>query len=172
MMWKKTRKEVPAEVEQVTEKENTGSLIIALTSESEPTVWNLETEPRNEFTGNIVEAYGNIANHVEKFSDELDYYAFDLNHELVKEGEPVNRLALTEHEAWDLSVALVQEMAVRKDSAEKSKKIVAVINDSLELLNKEESDDADLYTQFRSNMRTIQAEGANYGIHLMFATKA
>lgn len=172
MMWKRNRNEVRAEVEQVTETENTGSLNIALTSDAEPKVWNLEAEPRAEFTGNIVEAYGNIETHAEKFSDELDYYAFDLNHELVKEGEAVNRLALTEYEAWDLSVALVQEMAARKDSEEESKKIVVVINDCMELLNNEAPEDADLYQQFRGYMRTIQAEGANYGIHLLFAAKA
>jgi hypothetical protein len=169
MMWKRNRNEVRSEVEQVTE--TTDSLTIPLTSGDEPTVWNLETEPRAEFLGNIVEAYGNIANHAAKHSEELDYYAFDLNHELVKEDEPVSRLALTEHEAWDLSVALVQEMAARKDSEEKFKKIVVVIN-GLEILNNQEPEDADLYQQFRGYMRTVQAEGADHGIHLMFAAKA
>lgn len=176
MMWKKNRKEVPAEVEQVeteqatqTEETDTETLnTIVLTSDPE-TVWNLEEAAHGTFSGNVAEAYSNVEAHAAKFSEELNYYAFDLNHELVKEGEPVNRLALTEHEAWDLSVALVQEMAARKDSEEEPKKIIVVVNDTLELLQKSNPENADQWMQFRGYMETLEAEGANHGIHLLFA---
>lgn len=169
MMWKRTRNEVPAETEQTNETTD-NSLNVPLSSQPEQIIWNLEVSPRTTFQGDIVEAYNNIEAHVAKHSEELDFYAFDLNHKLVKdEGENVNRLALTEHEAWDLSVALVQEIAARKDSEEKSKKIIVVVNDTLQLLQQNNPENVDLYTQFRGYMQTVEAEGATHGIHVLYA---
>lgn len=170
MMWKRNRNEAAVEPAEVKSPETTdNSVNVPLTTGSEETIWNLEEVPRTTFHGDIVEAYNSIEAHVAKHSEELDYYAFDLNHTLVKEGEPVNRLALTEHEAWDLSVALVQEMAARKGSEEKSKKIIVVVNDTLDLLQNTNPEDADLYMQFRGYMQTVEAEGAQHGIHVLYA---
>jgi hypothetical protein len=169
MMWKRTRNEAAAPVEVKSPEATENSANVPLNTGSEQMIWNLEEVPRTTFHGDIVEAYKSIEAHVAKHSEELDYYAFDLNHKLVKEDEEVSRLALTEHEAWDLSVALVQEMAARKDSEEKFKKIIVVVNDTLDLLQNTNPEDADLYMQFRHYMQTVEADGANHGIHVLYA---
>lgn len=170
MMWKRNRKEDVAEATEVATEETTdNSVNVPLPSGTEQTIWKLDETPVVVFNGEVTEAYASIEAHVAKHTDVLDFFVIDLKHELLKEGENENRLALTESEAWDLSVALVQEMAARKDSEDKFKKLIVVVNDTADLLHNEDPENIDRYMQFRGYMQTVEGEGGKLGIHVLYA---
>lgn len=170
MMWKRNRKESSVEATEVTKEETPdNSANVPLPTGTEQTIWNLDENPVVVFNGETAEAYASIEAHVAKHTDLLDFFVFDLKHGLLKEGNE-NRLALTESEAWDLSVALVQELEARKeDSEDKFKKIIVVVNNTSDLLNNENPEHTEQYMQFREYMQIVEGEGGKHGIHVLYA---
>lgn len=128
------------------------------------TEWDLQKVTTLTVEGNKSEALTAALNHVEKNDDTLRFFAFDLLDTLSDvEG---NVRALNEHEAWDLSVALVEEISDRKEGKGGQRFVVAVL-DHAALMNNENPEDAELYVQFLGNMETVAVEGASYGINLL-----
>jgi hypothetical protein len=153
------------------------STMITLMNGDKPVIWNLKEEPQKtistqenseEFRNQAhYVIHRNLADHVAAHPQELDYFVFDLKHDFLVDGAPVAHLALDEKEAWDLSVALVHEMATRKDINDPHKNIIVVINDAQSLLTNKTPENMDTYKQFLGNMQIIIEEGQSYGIHLL-----
>lgn len=103
---------------------------------------------------------------VDYANEKGEMYAFDLPNDLHRLNVPEARLALNLNEAWDLSVALMEEITARKNGAEE-KPFVILVNDPSTLLNMENPENPVRYAEMRANLETISVEGPQLGIEIL-----
>jgi hypothetical protein len=130
------------------------------------TTWDIQ---KSEHTLLIVlpdtdttQAFENIAAHVEKNTDTLDYLGIDLFHTMFADitEQQTKRLALTLEEAVELTAALVSEIDDRKENGVKGKKIRVLIKDGHDLFNLEPAPEAaELYTGVLANINYVLTHG-------------
>lgn len=99
-------------------------------------------------------------------NDKGEMYAFDLPKDLLSMNIPAERLALDLNEAWDLSVALMEEITARKNGAE-AKPFVILVNEPATLLNVETPENPVRYAELRSNLQVISVEGPQHDIEIL-----
>ena len=105
-----------------------------------------------------------VLNHAKDMDAEV--FAFDIPNSLHVFSLPVERLALNTDEAWDLSVALVEELSARKEG-QAGKPFVVLVNDQRNLVTNENPENPARYQEMLGNLQTVTSEGRSYGIHLM-----
>lgn len=167
MLWKKNP-----------EKSEDYSAKVSLPLNNGETVeWDLKHQPVMQMLSeDSVKMYETLAAHKAQNADHVEYYAFDLENSLLEAGAPPERLALTMHEAWDLSVALLEEVETRK-AGEKGKNFIILVNNSATLLAPEgtppfddpEKDQKEMNrAKLEANLAKLSQDIQGNGINFLF----
>lgn len=129
--------------------------------------WKLHEEPSKHYeTENRLAVAKRVITHAANNADTFEYYAIDLANELEALGAEPSHIAFNINEAWDLSVAILQE-SKRRENGETGKDFIIILNDSMAFLETFTVLEDEIYQTFHENMERITQTALKNGIYLL-----
>lgn len=167
-----SKKAFPTTVAEETVTVNTHQISLGRHSTEHP-VWDIDNEPILDLGAGLDEigVLSEVLDHSDRNSDEFEHYLFDIEKDLGENHRDKAKIAQTIEEAWDLSLALNQEIASRKAGKPGKKFLILALNfDALIELpdyvqpNEKEKEK---HTQMVELLQTACAEGRDYEIYFL-----